>query len=68
MSVLLATFRGSPIWAIALTLLVPAFITYLSLYPQTRAVRAGLLPIAVGAMWVMLRTYEVVRRESISSD
>jgi hypothetical protein len=63
-SVLGTTYKGSPIWAIALTLFVPALIVYLSLHPNEpwggRGVRIGLLPLALWGMWVMSRTYVII--------
>ena len=60
----MATFKGAPIWSMALTLLIPAVITYLSLFSGTRGWRIGLLPIALGAMWVMLWSYKFEGRMS----
>lgn len=62
------TFKGAPIWGIALTIVIPAVITYLSLYPGSRALRIGLLPIALMGMWITLWNYRFETRECFTQE
>jgi hypothetical protein len=63
MALLSSTCRGSPIWAIAMSIL-PAFaIAYLALISASRVYRAALFPIALYGLWVVTETYITSIRE-----
>lgn len=64
------TYRGTPIYIIALTLIIPYLIVHLALRPTlsgSRAYRLALAPVALWAMWVMYDTYIMLKREFHSS-
>jgi hypothetical protein len=63
MTLLSTTYRGSPVWSIALTIAVPIVIAYLALTSTTRLIRAALLPLALYGLWVMSGTYVIKIRE-----